>query len=369
MRLLIVSFDPPENVGGVEGRASAYTKELTEMGNFIELIVLAPNYDFSTTDFHGVPLKRYPSSFTKVASSFRAAVREMNRKSIDSIFLLSGALTLFGNLLLLQAKLCHRRTLVFLYGKDLLSSRSNPFRQLMVLVACLLSDGVATNSRFTAALTPRMAANKVAILYPGVDPETAEGHVKTNQAHSRRILFVGRLVDRKGIDDLFRAFQMIHQKIPDSKVEIVGDGPERKKLEALAQRLGISSQVLFRGELTGRPLYEAYARASIVVGPSRSSRVDAEGFGTVFIEAGLFGKACLGTKSGGIPDAIQDGKTGMLVPESNLQALGESMLFLLTNEALRMKLGESGRTRVLEHFTWRKSATRLLELLELRSQN
>src|SRR5579863_10037083 len=109
----MVTFDPPENVGGVEGRAGAYTRELIKAKHFVELIAFSPTYHFTRVQFQGASLSKYPSSTRRVVGSFRSAVGEISANSIDSIFLLSGALTLFGIALLVFARVIGLKSVVF----------------------------------------------------------------------------------------------------------------------------------------------------------------------------------------------------------------------------------------------------------------
>jgi phosphatidyl-myo-inositol dimannoside synthase len=363
LRLLIVTFDPPENVGGVEGRAAAYTKELRAANYFVELIALAPVYGFTRVPFHGADLNKYPSSSRRVASSFRSAVGEISTNSVDSVFLLSGALTLFGIALLAYAKLMRLNSVVFLYGKDILGSKESAFRRFALLAASLLAGRIAVNSSFTAGLLPRSLSPKVGIVYPGVDPSILTRDMPGSGDGLKRILFVGRLVDRKGADDLLRAFGSLSKELDGVSLEIVGAGPEMDRLKALALALGVDKRVRFFGNLTGRALYERYSMADVFAMPSKATSTDVEGFGTVFLEAALFGKPSIGTTTGGIPEAIRDGETGLLVPPQDVQALKEALEELLSDDERRELMGATAQEAALSKFTWKASTASLVGLL------
>jgi len=365
LRILIATFDPPENVGGVEGRAAAYSRGLVKENHFVELIALAPHYDYSQTNFQGVTLHKYPSSSRHAFRSFRSAVGEMSANSIDSVFLLSGALTLFGLLTLLFARMTGRRSLIFLYGKDILGARSNRLEGILLILASHLSLKVAVNSKFTASLLPASLAKKTGVLYPGVDPAVASGISGGVQdsGHLKTILFVGRLVVRKGADDLIRAFSDLDGENGEARLEIVGDGPEMNHLQELARELGVTGRTRFFGTLTGQRLYERFSNAYVFVMPSKTTKDDVEGFGTVFLEAGLFGKPSIGTRSGGIPEAIRDEETGILVPEQNPRALSEALGELISDETKTLKLGKNARELVSSKFTWDASTEALVQLI------
>lgn len=362
MRFLIVTFDPPENIGGVEGRAAAYTEELLKKGNFVELIAFSEKNKYSTEDFHGAKLKRYPSKTKSVPESFRRTAKEITSCRIESVFLLSGALTLLGLLLLLYGRLVGLKTGIFLYGKDILETSAKPFDKIAIFLSPFLARRILVNSHFTESLLPRGFHKKIRILYPGVDPLALSNvtMAEVKDEKTRRILFVGRLVKRKGVEDLLAAFKALRSELPDSKLEIVGDGPELLRLMKLTNAMDLYEHVKFYGKLRGEPLLDRYRAADVFVMPSRSTKTDVEGFGTVFLEAGMFGKPSIGTRSGGIPEAVLDNETGLLIEEGDVLALKASLERLLKDEHLRLTLGRRARERILSNFTWEESTSSLM---------
>jgi len=361
----MVTFDPPENVGGVEGRAAAYAEGLGKK-NFVDVVAFGPSYDYALTTFHGAALHRFPSSSKLALRSFVLAVGDASTNSIDSIFLLSGALTLFGLLMLTYARLTARRSLIFLYGKDILGARGSLLESVFLFVAARLTSKIAVNSKFTAGLLPARLAKKTGVLYPGVDPQIASHASGDSQVTDRAktILFVGRLVERKGADDLIRAFSRLDDKGGDIRLEIVGDGPEMGRLQRLVSDLGLEDEVRFFGTLTGPPLYQRFAHCDVFAMPSKTTKEDVEGFGTVFLEAGLFGKPSVSTTAGGIPEAIRNGETGIVVSEGDQAALTEALREMISNDEKRERFGENARNLVLSAFTWDASNASLTRLLE-----
>ena len=358
-----MTFDPPENVGGVEGRAIAYTEELLKKGNFVQLISFSRKNKFSSENFHGAKLRRYPSETKSVPKTFRRTANEIASSGIESVFLLSGALTLFGILLLLYGRLVGLKTGIFLYGKDILETSTKPFDRIALFLSPFLARGILVNSRFTESLLPSGFHKKIRILYPGVDPLKLGSATMTEvqDEKTRRILFVGRLVKRKGVEDLLVAFRALRSELPDSKLEIVGDGPELLRLMRLTNEMNLSEHVNFYGKLRGDSLLDRYRAADVFVMPSRRTKTDVEGFGTVFLEAGMFGKPSIGTRSGGIPEAVMDNETGLLIEEGDILALKASLEKLLKDENLRLRLGRQARERVLSNFTWEESTDSLMK--------
>jgi phosphatidylinositol alpha-1,6-mannosyltransferase len=359
-RILLVTFDPPSNIGGIEGRVEGYVKELSKRGGRAEVLALAPDYKSGISTFWGARLYELSSRPTQVLRSLLATERILVNRKLDSVFLISGAITLYGNALLAESRLMHRRTAILFYGRDILQARQGLLGRMMMRASIVLSNAVFTNSRFTGSLLPSLAGRKQRVLYPSVDPRLGSaGPSSLKTGHS--ILFVGRLVRRKGADDLIDAFRSISQDFPDWRLEIIGDGPERKRLERLVADLGLGERVEFFGSLRGRPLYDRYRLCDVVAMPSKRLSDDVEGFGTVFLEAGIFGKPSVGTFSGGIPESIVDGETGILVREGDAMQLETVLGSLLSDPELRLRMGRNARERVLRDFTWEQSADRLEE--------
>ena len=365
VRVLLVTFDPPGNIGGIEGRVEGYVKELSKRGGRAEVLALAPDYRSGISTFWGARLYELSSSPARALCSLLATERILVNRKLDSVFLISGAITLYGNALLAESRLMRRRTAVLFYGRDILQARQHLLGRIMMRASVVLSNIVFTNSRFTASLLPSFAGRKQRVLYPSVDPRLGSAGLSDLRT-GHRILFVGRLVRRKGADDLIDAFQSISGDFPDWHLEIVGDGPERKRLERLVADLGLGERVEFFGSLRGRALYDRYGLCDVVVMPSKRLRDDVEGFGTVFLEAGIFGKPSVGTFSGGIPESIVDGETGILVREGDAGQFGAALERLLRDPELRSRMGRKARERVLKDFTWQRSADRLEESLSAR---
>ncbi|HET9332584.1 MAG TPA: glycosyltransferase family 4 protein [Gemmatimonadota bacterium] len=176
-------------------------------------------------------------------------------------------------------------------------------------------------------------------------------------AEAPRILFVGRLVARKGVDRLLEALAEIEAS--PWRLEVVGFGPERGPLESRAAALGISDRVDFLGRVTTEELVAAYRRAACFVLPATlDEREDTEGLGVVLLEAMSYGVPVVATRRGGIVDIVEDGRTGLLV-EDEPEALARAIAALLSDPARRRTLGDAGRARVRERFGWDSIVDRL----------
>ena len=362
---MLVTFDPPAEMGGIEGRLAAYTRGIIRSGNRVEITSFGRSSQRHTGTFEGTRITFVPSSLLRVILHPRYFATLVSRVGVDGLFLLTGGGTTVGALILLYARACRIPTGVFFYGRDLLQSRKNPLVRLTAAVSILVASRLTTNSIYTANLLRQISVRRAVILYPGVDTSllrTADAD-RTRDSHPR-ILFVGRLVRRKGVDLLLKAFVSVKTLMPEAILEVVGDGPEMGRLVRSSETLGVRNSVIFHGALRGEPLWRQYSESDLFVMPARSTGDDVEGFGTVFIEAGLFGKPVVATRSGGIPEAVIDGMTGLLVEENDPTGLGQAIVSLLSNDEERRRLGRNAQLRVVSHFSWENATSKLLRLFE-----
>jgi phosphatidyl-myo-inositol dimannoside synthase len=361
-RMLLVTFDPPTGPGGIEGRTMSYTRKLRSYGFHVEVAAISPGVVHSEEPYMGTRLERFSSSPIQSPQTLSGLVKMMHRGMLDSVFILTGGTTIIGLLLLAYSRVSGRRSAVFFYGKDILQSRRKVSARLSVVLSVIFAGRVATNSRYTAGLLPLKPHRPVAIIYPGVDPTVRDRTDGSGRGDGLpRILFVGRLVRRKGADLLLEAFAPLLSSFPGLTMDIVGDGPEMGRLRARASELGLDGPVTFHGTLDGQRLWQVYARATLLVLPSRSSEDDVEGFGTVFLEAGVFGIPSVGTRTGGIPEAVIDGVTGRLVNAEDVEGLREVLHDLLSDPAQTRKLGEGAR-EMARRFSWDASCQRVMQL-------
>lgn len=172
------------------------------------------------------------------------------------------------------------------------------------------------------------------------------------------ILFVGRLVAKKGCEYLIRAMRLVQEHAPEAELVVIGDGPMRGSLEQLA-----NSQLRkcrFLGALPPNVVRQWMNRASVFSVPSVVTESgDAEGFGMVFAEAQAMGLPVASFASGGIPEAVKDGETGLLAAERDVEALSANLVLLLKSDSMRQRFREAGRRRVCELFDIEKQAVKL----------
>ena len=202
------------------------------------------------------------------------------------------------------------------------------------------------------------------IHYTGVDTAAIAPRVPAQE--TRTILHVARLVDMKGTCDLIRAVAALPARHADARLVIIGDGERRRSLEALAGTLSLGGdRVRFLGALPHAEALDWMRGAAMLVLPSiRTTTGRTEGLGMVLLEAAATGVPIIGSRVGGIPEAVRDGETGFLVPPQDPAALARRIGDLLDDPALRARMGRAARRFVEQHFDSRRQTTRLEALYD-----
>jgi len=223
-------------------------------------------------------------------------------------------------------------------------------------------DRIITGSLNSAASVGeafRLPPEKIAAIHDGVDAETYRP-LEDIEKEPGGLLYVGNSEDRnKGARYLLEALHLLKGKL-DFHLTLV-DRP-RQALELaprLATELGLEDQVTFSGRVSREELVRLYNRSQLVVSPSLY-----EGFGLPAAEAMACGVPVVATTAGAFPEVIKDGLTGLLVPPADPAALADAIARLMNDPALRRRMGEAGRARIEEHFTWRQTALKTAALYE-----
>jgi phosphatidyl-myo-inositol dimannoside synthase len=195
---------------------------------------------------------------------------------------------------------------------------------------------------------------------PGVD--TAAVRARYGLGEGRWLLSVARLARHKGVDTALIALSQLRDRFPDLRYAVVGTGEELESLEALAGRLGVADRVRFLTDVPDRDLPAIYNCAEVYLGVSRLMEQRVEGFGISLAEASACGVPVVAGRSGGIPEAVRDGETGMLVDAESPEAVGDALRVLLDDAALRARLGQAGRRSVESYYNWDRVAADLARI-------
>jgi phosphatidyl-myo-inositol dimannoside synthase len=236
-------------------------------------------------------------------------------------------------------------------------------------------DAVGVISGFTRhALEPWMAGHtSIAELPPGVDATLFHPDVECGFVRGRHgidpeqplVVCVSRLVRRKGQDALIEAWPAVRAQVPDAHLLLVGSGPLEEKLRARRRTLDLESAITIAGEVPWTELPAHYAAADLFAMPCRTrlGGLDVEGLGIVYLEAQACGTAVLAGRSGGAPEALIGGVTGMVVDGGAVPAVGAGIVELLRDRDRLRGMGRAGRRLVERRHDWATVAGRLVEIL------
>jgi phosphatidylinositol alpha-1,6-mannosyltransferase len=185
---------------------------------------------------------------------------------------------------------------------------------------------------------------------PGLDGSTIRRRYALDDG--RWLLTVARVAAHKGIDTVLRVLAMLGGEFPDLRYAVVGSGANLGEYQTLAATLGVDHRVRFLTSVPDSDLPGLYNTAEIYMGVSRPVELMIEGFGISLSEASACGLPVIGGQSGGIPDAVRNGETGLLVDPTSADAVADAVRLLLRDADLAHQLGAAGRKAVESYFNW-----------------
>ena len=230
--------------------------------------------------------------------------------------------------------------------------------------------GDYTKGEISKALSAKNARKLIQIA-PGIDVDhfapvdSSELRAELGLSGKSVIISVGRLVHRKGQDQLISALPEIKSKIANVHLVLVGIGPYQEYLEKLATQLGVREDITFIGRINYADLPKYICLGDIFAMPSRSRffGLEVEGLGIVYLEASSCGLPVVGGKSGGAPDAVLPGETGLVVDGTDTSDIAAACVELLSNPELCALMGAQGRQWIIDKWRWEFWAAKYSALL------
>ena len=267
-----------------------------------------------------------------------------------------------------------KKIVALTHGHEVWWSKMPPFnlaiRHMSKHLDSISYLGDYTKSEISKAL-PKSNLSKLVQIAPGID---VEHFVPTDSSNLRAelgltdksvIISVGRLVHRKGQDMLIASLPAIKTAVPNVHLVLVGVGPHQAYLEKLAFKLQVSDCITFIGRINYAELPEYICLGDVFAMPSRSRffGLEVEGLGIVYLEASACGLPVVGGSSGGAPDAVLVGETGVVVDGTNVSEIAQACIELLNNPELSALMGANGRTWITQNWRWDIWATKFTALL------
>ena len=197
---------------------------------------------------------------------------------------------------------------------------------------------------------------------PGIDTMAIRHRYGLNGG--RWLLTVARIAAHKGIDTALLVLDVLRHEFPDLKYAVVGSGVKLGEYEALARRLGVGNRVRFLTSVPDADLPGLYNCAELYLGVSRPVELMIEGFGISLSEAAACGIPVIGGRNGGIPDAVREGETGLLVDATSTAEVTEAVRLLLKDRELAQRLGQAGRAAVESFFNWNRVTRDVFRIAE-----
>ena len=257
-----------------------------------------------------------------------------------------------------------KKIIALTHGHEVWWARIFPFnlamRRIGNSVDHLTYLGEFTRQAISRSLSQNSIDSMVKIA-PGIDtshfsPQSDAIHRRTELGLEGKkiIVSVGRLVHRKGQDKLIEAFPTIVREIPNAHLLIVGEGPYRTHLEKLVERLSLKENVTFVGRIFYDDLPSYLSASDVFVMPSRSRffGLEVEGLGIVYLEASACAIPVVAGISGGAPDAVQEGITGLCVDGTNAAQIAEAVIHICSDSKRAAKMGLAGRNWIIEQWRW-----------------
>ncbi|MFA5129470.1 MAG: glycosyltransferase family 4 protein [Patescibacteria group bacterium] len=243
---------------------------------------------------------------------------------------------------------------ILAHGLDIRRAYTGPHRRMLARMILKQASAVVANSHATEEEIQKCFGISSTVITPGVYdrtfPSKEDARLRLDvKPEEHVILAVGRLVERKGFDDLISAAKLLPPN-DDIRIVIIGRGPDEAQLVELAK--DCSHRIQFIGNASDEHVNEWYAAANVFCLPINEDEVDFEGFGIVFLEAALAGLPIVAGRAGGAPEALVDRETGLLVNGSDAKETARALMILLGDEEKQHAFGKAGRKRVLKDFRW-----------------
>lgn len=373
-RVLLVTNDFPPRRGGIQSYLQELVDHLVDAGEH-SVTVYAPKWK-GAADFDrraAYEVMRHPRSLMLPEPSvMRRMKRLIDRHEAETVWF--GAAAPLALMAPLARDAGAGRVIASTHGHEvgwsMLPVARTALRRIGSGADVVTYISRYTRRRFASAFGPDAALEH---LPPGVDTDrfAADGVARAELRARYRlgnrpvVVCVSRLVPRKGQDMLIRALPAVRQRVPGAALVIVGGGPYRDSLRRLAHSFGVADHVVFTEGVPGDELPAHHGMADVFAMPcrTRGAGLDVEGLGIVYLEASATGVPVVAGRSGGAPETVRDGETGVVVDGWDVGAIAAAVGGLLADPDAAARMGAAGRRWVVDNWQWQTQAQRLSRLL------
>ncbi|WNG91047.1 glycosyltransferase family 4 protein [Mycobacterium sp. ITM-2016-00318] len=377
-RVLLVTNDFPPRRGGIQSYLHELVGQLLQSGGDYALTVYAPKWkgceEFDeAARTSGYDVVRHPTTLMLPGPGVDDRMRRLiGDNDIETVWF--GAAAPLALLAPRARSAGARRVIASTHGHEvgwsMLPVARNALRHIGDGTDVVTYVSRYTRGRFASAFGPRAALEYVP---PGVDTDrfapdpAARADMRSRYGLGDRpvVVCLSRLVPRKGQDMLIRALPAIRDRIDGAALVIVGGGPYLDTLRRLAGGTGMSEHVVFTGSVPGAELPAHHAMADVFAMPcrTRGAGLDVEGLGIVFLEASSTGVPVVAGNSGGAPETVRHGETGLIVDGTDLDQIATATCEILADPNRAARMGAAGRRWAVDNWQWRSQAARLAGLL------
>lgn len=377
MGILVITWNYPPRRGGMEYLVSNVVRGLRKRHS---VCVITAHAKHKTAQEECIYRAPWPGLvlFPLYALWRGAAILRCN----PEIKLIFGGSVMVTPLVLILARLFGRKAVVQAHGLDVI--HASGFYQTVCVRWLRFCDRIIANSIYTESLVAEKMTRPgvTSVIPPGVDPIRFESapspelvKEKFGLVGKRIILFVGRLAKRKGVKEFIdESLMTIAKEVPNVCFVIVGDNPSESlthredtlsEIKRIISDMSLQNYIRLLGSLNDDEVIELYQACDVFVLPALATTDDVEGFGIVLLEAAAAGKVVVATRVGGIPDAVEDGKSGILVEAGDHAALQREIIDLLRDDCRRLDMAAYARERVVKQFSWNRIFERYTTILGL----
>lgn len=363
MKILLATTDYLPSYGGV---ANYYANIVSHW----------PEGQLSVLDNNQKQLVDEKRSFIKWLPAIKTLRAKLKNKEFDHLIV--GQILPLGTVAIWLQKFYEFDFSVVIHGMDFTFALKVPRKKKIAKNILLKSKRIICSNTFVAGqvidFIGKDKSEKVFVVNPGIERADVRPKNEARIAELKKqydlenkfvILTLARFVKRKGVDQMILALTRLHERWPQLAYVVAGGGPDEEYLKAYAQSAGSNFQdrIKFVSAPNDEDKWQWMHLCDCFAMPARNEDGDFEGFGIVYLEAGLCSKPVIAGKAGGVPDAVEDGVNGFLIEPTDNESMSRAIITLMDNQDVKEKLGQQGKERAENKFPWKDQTEKFYQII------